>query len=115
MISSFKAFVEEQLEGLDGLCLRPMFGGHGLYAGEVFFGILFRDRLYFKTDTESRVEYLALRMQPFRPSAKQTLRSYYEVPADVLEDPERLTQWARRAIRAGRGPWRKTAGELDAI
>ena len=31
-----------------------MFGGYGLYAGEVFFGIVANGRLYFKTDDETR-------------------------------------------------------------
>jgi TfoX/Sxy family transcriptional regulator of competence genes len=28
----------------------------------------------------------------------QTLKSYYEVPVDVLEDHAQLTVWARQAI-----------------
>ena len=37
-------------------------------------------------------------MKPFRPSKKQTLKNYYEVPAFVLEDHEDLTDWATKAI-----------------
>lgn len=37
-------------------------------------------------------------MGSFRPGAKQTLKSCYEVPVDVIEDPERLRGWAERAI-----------------
>jgi len=33
-------------------------------------------------------------MKPFRPNAKQTLKSFYEVPIDVLEDTEQLASWA---------------------
>jgi len=36
-------------------------------------------------------------MHPFRPGAKQTLRQYYEVPVDILEDPQELAAWARYA------------------
>jgi DNA transformation protein len=36
-------------------------------------------------------------MKPFHPNAKQTLKNYYEVPVDVLEDGEQLTTWAARA------------------
>ena len=39
-------------------------------------------------------------MTPFRPSKRQTLRTYYEVPADVLENRNELTRWARDAVRA---------------
>jgi TfoX/Sxy family transcriptional regulator of competence genes len=33
--------------------------------------------------------------------SRQTLESYYEVPPDVLSDPEALLSWAGEAIRAG--------------
>ena len=40
-------------------------------------------------------------MGPFRPNEHQTLKSYYEVPPDVLADGEALLSWAGEAIRAG--------------
>lgn len=95
---SFRKFVLDQLESLGGVQCRPMFGGYGLYQGERFFGILFKGRLYFKTGAATLPDYVEMRMKPFRPSAKQTLKSYYEVPVDVIEDPERLREWAERAI-----------------
>jgi DNA transformation protein len=48
-------------------------------------------------------------MGPFRPNEQQTLRSYYEVPQEVLNDAESFVSWAREAIRAGQasqGPQR---------
>jgi len=36
-------------------------------------------------------------MKPFRPSAKQTLKNYYEVPPEILEDGEALILWAEQA------------------
>lgn len=76
-----------------------MFGGWGLYRDRAFFGIIFKGRLYFKTDAASRRAYVERGMEPFRPSATQTLKTYYEVPADVLEEPEELVAWAERAAR----------------
>ena len=81
-----------------------MFGGYGLYDRERFFGILFKGRLYFKTDAESQAAYRARGMQPFRPSATMTLKTYYEVPAEILEDDEPLVAWARRASSCDRRP-----------
>jgi hypothetical protein len=37
-------------------------------------------------------------MKPFRPNSKQTLKSYYEVPVEILEEAELLTLWAGWAI-----------------
>lgn len=98
--TSFRDFVLEQLEDLHGLVCRPMFGGHGLYSDEVFFGIIHRGALYFRTDEQSRPEYLRQGMRPFMPKPRQSLKAYYEVPAGVLEDPELLVEWARRAMAA---------------
>lgn len=36
-------------------------------------------------------------MPPFRPNARQTLKNYREVPAEVLEDADELAAWARKA------------------
>jgi DNA transformation protein len=38
-------------------------------------------------------------MKPFRPNAKQTLKSYYQVPVDIIEDADELREWAEKAIR----------------
>ena len=97
--AEFKAFVEDQLRGLRRVVYRSMFGGYGLYQHQAFFGIIFRGRLYFKTRDETRRRYQQAGMKPFQPSEKQTLKNYYEVPADVLEDPDELMAWAREAIR----------------
>ena len=94
---SFKDFVLDQLSDLRGVTCRPMFGGYGVYQGEVFFGIIHRGRLYFKTNDATRATYVRYGMNPFRLSVKQTLKSYYEVPVTVLEDSDLLADWARRA------------------
>jgi DNA transformation protein len=100
---SFKDFVLDQLQGLPDLECRSMFGGHGLYQEETFFGIVFKGRLYFKTDKKSAVPYLKVGMKTFRPNQKQTLKNYYEVPVDVVEDRERLAAWARESLRVAKG------------
>ncbi len=96
---SFRDYVLDQLRSLGGVEARAMFGAYGLYHAGVFFGIVHDGRLYLKTDEESREEYVRWGMEPFRPNEKQTLKSYYEVPADLLEDDEALSLWALRACR----------------
>lgn len=93
----FRNFVLDQLSELPSLTCRAMFGGYGLYCGRVFFGIIHRGRLYFKTNTTTAPRYRERAMKPFRPNATQTLTTYYEVPVDVLEDAEELAIWAQRA------------------
>ena len=96
---SFRDFIQDQLQELGGVGFRRMFGGYGLYRGGVFFGILHKDRLYFHTDDTSRQAYVDHGMQPFRPNMKQTLKNYYEVPPEIVEDSETLVAWAREAMQ----------------
>ncbi len=95
---SFRDFVLEQLAALPGLRCKRMFGGYGLYSGEVFFAILFDGRLYFKTNPATLAEYLKYGAAVFAPSEKQVLKNYREVPVDILEDSERLRIWAEKAV-----------------
>jgi DNA transformation protein len=97
----FEDRIQHRLAVLGEITSRPLFGGHGLYWRDVIFGMVFRDRLYFKVDEESKGDYLARSMGPFRPNDRQTLKSYYEVPPEVLDDREALLSWAREAIRVG--------------
>ena len=95
---SFKDFVLDQLQDVNGVEARRMFGSYGLYQDETFFGILHKGKLYFKVDESTVGEYRKRKMKPFRPNAKQTLKSYYEVPVEIIEDGERLGAWAKAAI-----------------
>ena len=71
-----------------------MFGGHGIYSREIFFAIYYDDRLYFRVDDETRQQYLDAGMKPFEPPNKRPMRSYYEVPDDVVASPNALCEWA---------------------
>lgn len=97
---SFKDFVLDQLSALPDLRARAMFGAHGLYQGEHFFGILDEGRLFFKTDAQSQEEYLRRGMEPFTYESKgrTVTMSFHEVPTEVLENPVELVAWARQAI-----------------
>jgi len=95
---SFLDFVLEQLADARGLKVRPMFGGHGLYLGADFFGIVHKGSLYFRTDELSRKAYVKAGSRPFNPKGAKELHRYYEVPAEVLEDAVELLEWARRAV-----------------
>ncbi len=98
---SFKSFVLDQLSALSELRARAMFGGHGLYSGERFFGILDEGRVYFKADELTCAAYESRGMSPFTYEMKGRVMtmSYYEVPPDVLEDRDEAVVWAKEAIQ----------------
>jgi DNA transformation protein len=97
---SFKEFVLDQLSALPEVRARAMFGAHGFYSGEHFFGILDEGRLFFKTDAQSQADYTARGMSPIAYESKGRLvtMNFYEVPPDVLENAPELVEWARKAI-----------------
>jgi DNA transformation protein len=97
---SFRDFVLDQLSGIAGVRARAMFGGIGLYAGDIFFGLIASDVLYLKVDDSNRAQYVAVKSEPFKPyEGKPMTMPYYNVPAGVLEDPRTLTNWARASVR----------------
>jgi DNA transformation protein len=76
-----------------------MFGGYGLSCRGTFFGVVHQGRLYFKVNPATVSRYKEQGMMPFRPSPKQTLKSFYEVPVDIVEDAEQLTSWAKQSAK----------------
>lgn len=106
---SYRTFVLEQLSRLGPVSARAMFGGLGLYHDGLFFGLVDDDTLYLKVDDNTRGDYEAAGMSPFRPSADEgPSLGYYEVPGDVLEDRGTLREWAAKAVEVAR---RKAAGK----
>ena len=100
--TSLRDFVLDQLSGLEGVAARGMFGGHGLYLDGEFFGMIYKGRLFFRTDERSRPEYRALGAEPIPFGDDPSGNAYWSVPADVLEDAPRMAAWARAAAATPR-------------
>jgi len=100
--SDFLIYVIDQLKPFGTVVSRRMFGGVGLYSQELFFGLIDDDTVYFKVDDTNRPDYEARHCKPFRPFADDPdtySMSYFEIPADVLESPDELKDWARKSLR----------------
>jgi DNA transformation protein len=83
------------------IVVRRMFGGEGLYRDNVMFGIVFDERIYFKTDEDSRQAFIAEGCPPFVYPMKKgaiTSHNYYALPDRLYDDPDELAQWARKAL-----------------
>lgn len=100
--ADYLTYVVDQLSSFARITSRRMFGGVGLYADELFFALIADDCLYFKADDSNRADYTSLGARPFVPfpdDPKSISMSYYQVPAEILEDPDELAVWARKAQR----------------
>lgn len=97
--SDFRDFVVLQLGALPGLTHKSMFGGYGLWANGVFFGIVYQDKLFFRVGPETIVQYTDAGMTPFATGDFVAI-NYYEVPPDVQGSGTRLKEWASAAVSA---------------
>ena len=114
--ADYLTFVLDQLRRvLPDVRARRMFGGAGLYSGELIFALVDDDMLYFKVDGETRPDYEARGLRPFQPFGEGTATmQYYPLPEDLLEDPEALRPWSEAAVavarRAKRGKGKGRSG-----
>ncbi|HSA12155.1 MAG TPA: TfoX/Sxy family protein [Candidatus Paceibacterota bacterium] len=99
---SFQTFVVDQLSRVvPQVRARRMFGGAGLYSGDVFFALIADDTLYFRANDSNRPDFEARQMPPFQPYGPEgEVMQYYQLPDDVLEDVEALRPWAEKALAA---------------
>jgi DNA transformation protein len=99
-------FVLEQLDPLGPITPKRMFGGVGLYAGDLFFALLAGDVLYLKSNDATRGALEAAGAHPFQPYPERPRGSgtmqYYSVPAAVLEDRDELVGWATKSVEVAR-------------
>jgi DNA transformation protein len=102
---AFRDYVLEQLAELGAVNARRMFGGVGLYCGEVFFGVINDNLLYLRVDETSRPLFEAAGMTALRPvrAKPEVVAAYYQAPDHVLEDAETLVEWVRRSVAVAAG------------
>lgn len=102
--ANYRTFALEQLSRvLPAVRARGMFGGVGVYSEDLFFALMDNDTLYFKVDDATRPDFVAIGMGPFRPFGEGgEVMQYYEVSAELLEEPERLRVWAEKAVAVAR-------------
>src|SRR5262245_118926 len=109
----------DQLAPLGDARGRSMFGGFGVYLDGVIIGIIAFDTFYLKVGDTNRPAFEAAGSQPFiyhQGKVDATMSSYWECPADVLEEPDQLRSWAvtslavsRRAKTQAKRPAKKPA------
>jgi len=100
-MSGFHAFVEELFAGLGPVRIRRMFGGAGIYAGDVMFALIDDETIYLKTDAALRADLAAEGSTAWvysRATGSWEDSSYWRLPETALDDPDEATDWARRAL-----------------
>jgi DNA transformation protein len=111
--AEFRDYVVDVFAPFGEVKIKLMFGGAGVYFKDRMFALLADDRIYLKANDETRPAFEAEGSKPFvfqMKSGELAAMSYLEVPPRLLDDPDELARWARRAYEiaiASRGKGRK--------
>ena len=85
--------------------LKRMFGGQGIYDGELFIGLQAFGQIWLKADEETRGLFEAAGSKPFVYDGKEktvTIQAFWLLPDEALDDPDAIKLWAGRAAAASR-------------
>jgi DNA transformation protein len=102
-VSVTPGFVDHALDLLAGagpVQARRMFGGYGIYARGVMFGLLDDDELYLKTDEVSLPRFVAAGCRNWVYPGNPGPTSYWRPPDDAHEEAEAMAPWARLGLEA---------------
>ena len=99
--AGFVDFIVEQLAAMERMSAKRFFGGVGLSANSVQFAMVMGNSLYFTVDDTTRPKYEQMGSVCFSYATQKgrvQVKKYFEVPAEVIEDPVALVALAREAV-----------------
>jgi DNA transformation protein len=110
--SSYLEALAEVFGFVPGFRVKRMFGGAGVFSGELMFALAFEDDLYLRADEESRGELEAIGSEPFTYEARGQVMTlgYWRAPGEIWDDPASAQRWVARSLAAAarkRSPKRK--------
>ena len=107
-MNEFIAYLPEVFELFGTIQIRKMFGGYGVYHDGLMFALVADETLYLKADAENAkfFEEQGLAQFAYQREGKMAKMSYYQAPAEFMEDREQAAILARcsydAALRAQR-------------
>jgi len=100
----FVELLKDALSGLGPVAVRRMFGGAGIYADGVMFGLVADDTLYLKADDETKRAFEAEGLEPYgyEGHGRRIALPYWRAPERLLDDADEMAGWARVALDVAR-------------
>jgi len=99
------AFAVDLFSDMGRVEARRMFGGAGLYAGGVMFGLVDDDVIFLKVDETLRADLAAAGAHPWIYTERKGPRagipqetSYWSLPEPALDDPQEACAWGLRSL-----------------
>ena len=98
-------FIRDLFASFRPVTMQRLFGGAGLYADGLIFGLVFDGAIYLKVDATNIGDFEREGSKPFtytRAKSKGRIGraslSYWRLPERLYDDPEELAVWAARAL-----------------
>ena len=96
-------FIRELFAPFRHVAVKRMFGGAGLYADGLMFGLVFDGVIYLRVDAASIPDFEREGSAPFvYPLAKRrpghASQHFWRLPERLYDDPDELAVWAGRAL-----------------
>lgn len=84
--------------------VRMMFGGYGIYDGDLMFALAYDGEVYLKTSAATRPRFAAAGSAPFvyRARSRERDLGYWKLPDEALDDASLLRDWVELALQAAR-------------
>ncbi len=87
----------EQVQSIEGITLKRMFGGSGLFHNNKMFGLVdSKGNCFLKADEAGKKQFIA------RGGEQHSRMPYYSIPDEVMEDPKQLIAWTQKAIEVSK-------------
>jgi DNA transformation protein len=99
-----KAGIEDRFAAFGPVVIRPMFGGHGVYAEGMCFAIEADGEIFLKIDAETEPAFEAAGARRFvyqSPRGPLTI-GYRSMPSAAEDDDDELRRWCGLALAAAR-------------
>lgn len=99
-----EAAIEDLFAAFGPVRCKRMFGGIGIYADGLMFGLVADDQIYLKTDPDfaRRLEGEGCRPFVYEARGRTVKMSYWTLPESAVDDPDAASDFARQAFRVAR-------------
>ena len=100
--AGFKDYLFDVLAPLGKIEMSRFFGLGGIKVEGQLIGFTDEEKIYFRTDTETRASYVSEGGEPFSfyKGKELVVTGYLPIPDRLLDDPEEMVRWAARAREA---------------
>jgi DNA transformation protein len=96
--------IQELFSAFGLISVRRMFGGAGIFAGDLMIGLVHDGTIYLKSDEQTDQAFAreGLGLFTYSRKGKPASLNYRRTPERLYDDPEELAVWARDALGVAR-------------